>query len=63
MLEEDIEATHPLISPDIKKTENTITHRIINANKDGNCGYFDWIIGIILVACIVATIVIIVCQQ
>jgi len=39
---------------DIDRTKN------IKSNK---IGYSDWIIGIVLVASIVATIVIIVCQQ
>lgn len=64
MLEEDIEAQQSLISPDDhntpdSKTTISIIQRIKNIQKCNRNILCDWIIVIVLVVCIVATIVII----
>jgi len=63
MLDEDIEAQLPLISLDTQTETKTIIHRIKNIKKYNEIGLCDWIIGIVFVACIIATIVIIVRDQ
>ena len=70
MLDEDIEAQIPLISPEQQNTEQNDKLMVIDIGRMGRIKNIkfnqtlvcDWIIVLVLVVCIVATIVIILYQ-
>jgi len=65
MLEEDIESQQSLLSPNTQNNNPVICRiqRIKNMKKCNKQTLCDLIIGLVLLVCVIATIVIIVCNK